>query len=156
MGAGGAGEFPAMAAAVRPRIEQVATLGVRSLPFGEAEFLLLETGKGGWQFPTVSIDEGDAPAEKAVALAVEEAGVRGRILVPPVHTYRVSRDRRAYQISVYLLHVTEVLTRWPLMAHRRRRWIATHELPALKFQRSAGAAIRRALHTVATSIEFRD
>lgn len=78
---------------------------------GSLEFLLVRT-KGGarWAFPKGHIEKGEEAARAAEREALEEAGVRGRIMAEPFaifpHEKRTSDGRRVeLTVAAYLLQV---------------------------------------------------
>jgi len=99
----GQGEF-------RKPVDQLAAVCYRRVG-GSVEFLLVRT-KGGarWTFPKGHIEKGERASRAAEREALEEAGVRGRIMAEPFaifpHEKHTSDGRRVeLTIAAYLLQV---------------------------------------------------
>ena len=73
-----------------------------------------------------------SPADSAAQEAFEEAGVRGRISLTPLGSYRYDKKRKGGEIvptevQLFALAVLEELDAWPELSQRERRWFAREE-----------------------------
>jgi 8-oxo-dGTP pyrophosphatase MutT (NUDIX family) len=94
---------------LRQPVDQVAAVCYRRS--GDSlEFKLVRTKAGRWTLPKGHIEEGEQPWQAAEREALEEAGVRGRIMTEPFALYpheKHTRDGRRVELTVaaYLLEV---------------------------------------------------
>jgi 8-oxo-dGTP pyrophosphatase MutT (NUDIX family) len=91
-------------------VDQVAAVCYRRVG-GSVEFKLVRTRAGRWTFPKGHIEMTEEPWRAAEREALEEAGVRGRILSEPFaifpHEKHTSDGRRVeLTVAAYLLEVT--------------------------------------------------
>jgi 8-oxo-dGTP pyrophosphatase MutT (NUDIX family) len=136
----------AKSAASSRLVEQVAAVPFRRTSKGDLEFLLVSASSGRWIFPKGWLDAGRLPEDQAAVESFEEAGVKGRVLVPPVGTYINEGSRRSCcRVTVYLLEVAKELARWPEMAMRERCWATAEKAKAAFAGTPAGAVVEQAL-----------
>lgn len=106
------------------------------------EILLVTTrGRGRWTIPKGVVDIGASPVTSAVKEAYEEAGVRGTTSGEPVGSYRYHKWGGECVVEVFVLDVTETLTRWPEALDRRRRWMSPADAIAALRNPELGALI---------------
>jgi 8-oxo-dGTP pyrophosphatase MutT (NUDIX family) len=85
--------------------------------------LITSRSRRKWIFPKGMIDPGFTPREIAVQEAWEEAGLRGKLSKDPVGSYRYAKWGERFEVSLYLLKVTEAVDDWPERSFRMRRWV---------------------------------
>jgi 8-oxo-dGTP pyrophosphatase MutT (NUDIX family) len=90
------------------------------------EFCLITSTEGRWIFPKGNVSRGMLPQKTAVKEALEEAGLRGRILDPPLGSYEMVKYEKTYTLVLFLMEVTGCEDVWEEASFRRRRW-ATRE-----------------------------
>jgi 8-oxo-dGTP pyrophosphatase MutT (NUDIX family) len=105
----------------------------------DVEFLLVNTKDGRWTFPKGSIGPRTLPHQAALKEATEEAGVRGRIVAEPFHTYlhrkcggAKERNHQVQVVTAYLLEVQHAGA--PEEAFRNPTWCAPETAKALLAQ----------------------
>jgi 8-oxo-dGTP pyrophosphatase MutT (NUDIX family) len=86
--------------------------------------LITSRGRRKWIFPKGMIDPGFSPREIAVQEAWEEAGLRGTLSQHPIGSYRYSKWGERFEVSLFLLEVTQVHDDWPERSFRMRRWVS--------------------------------
>jgi 8-oxo-dGTP pyrophosphatase MutT (NUDIX family) len=74
------------------------------------QFMLVQTRRGQWTFPKGRIEAGESPWRAAEREALEEAGVRGRIVPELLTTYPYEKCMAdggsvVQTVAAYLLHV---------------------------------------------------
>jgi phosphohistidine phosphatase len=88
------------------------------------QVLLITTSSGKHlTIPKGLIDPGFSATETVRNEAVEEAGIAGRLLVPPVGIYHFDKWGGHCEVEVYAMQVTRQLNRWPEGDSRRRLWV---------------------------------
>jgi 8-oxo-dGTP pyrophosphatase MutT (NUDIX family) len=114
----------------RPILE-AGTLACRRLKNGELAILLVSKRRSGkWGIPKGRVNGRLTFGEVAAKEAFEEAGIRGRMSPNSIAMFRVKRrsiDRqhsRVVEVWVYLMEVTERLSRWPERGKREVRWVS--------------------------------
>jgi 8-oxo-dGTP pyrophosphatase MutT (NUDIX family) len=100
-----------------------------AIPFrrrGDAvEFCLITSSSSKkWGFPKGIIEGDDTPEETALSEALEEAGLRGRIVGGPVGEYRYQKWGTDLDVTVYLMEVTKVDDDWQEAGIRERAWLS--------------------------------
>jgi len=106
--------------------QQVAALCWRMNPV--LEVLLVTTLKSQrWILPKGWPHEGKSLAESAALEALEEAGLKGEMSVPPLGHYRYIKDKQGaalpIRVEVFALKVTEQSQAWPEMGTRKMLWL---------------------------------
>jgi 8-oxo-dGTP pyrophosphatase MutT (NUDIX family) len=91
------------------------------------EFCLITSTSGRWGFPKGVIDPGETYMETAVKESVEEAGLHGRLLEPPLGCYEVFKYGRINTVVVSLMEVTQCDAVWDEVHFRQRRWVGEDE-----------------------------
>lgn len=98
----------------------------------ELEVLLISTSSGrNVTIPKGLIDPGFSPEETVHNEAMEEAGIRGRLLMPSIGTYSFTKWGGICRVSVFVMMVDEMLDDWPESAMRRRSWMACSQAARL-------------------------
>lgn len=91
---------------------------------GGPEVLLISTSSGkNLTIPKGLIDPGFSAAETVHNEALEEAGIRGELLMPAIGTYSFNKWGGICRVQVFVMRVTEMLDDWPEAGVRRRFWI---------------------------------
>ena len=110
-------------------IEQAAALALKR--DGKDWRVLLVTSRqdGRWILPKGWIEAGEDAAESAAREAYEEAGVKGALGEEPLGSYRYSKklsgdDSVRSRVTVFPLLVRKVLSDWPEIGQRKRRWMS--------------------------------
>ena len=92
------------------------------------EVLLISTSSGKHMtIPKGIIDPGYSATETALNEALEEAGIEGRLLLPPVGAYHFEKWGSRCEVQVFALQVTRELDDWMEAAWRQRIWLAHTE-----------------------------
>ena len=112
------------------------------------EFCLITSTEGRWIFPKGNVSHGSTLRKTAIAEALEEAGLRGRILGPPLGSYEMVKYEKTYTLVLFLMEVTGCEDVWEEASLRRRRW-ATRE----KAQRLLCHPLDNCLNTAVAMIE---
>lgn len=100
-----------------------------------AELLLIRhQAHSFWSVPKGQLVAGRGPYATAAIEAYEEAGVRGKISTNALGSYlHAKSSQRAgdwapvVEVVLFPLEVEEILTHWPEMALRERRWFRPQE-----------------------------
>lgn len=91
------------------------------------------------------ISPGETLVDTALKEALEEAGLRGRILGDPLGCYQITKRGRDMTVVVFLMDVTKCKQKWDEKDCRQRRWVTLDEarqmlgLPQLKEYLDAAA-----------------
>ncbi len=94
-----------------------------------------------WIFPKGMIDPGFTPREIARQEAWEEAGLEGKLSDEPVGQYRYEKCDDTFEVSLFLMEVTQIHDNWPERSFRMRRWVTLAEA----LERIQDPAIRQIL-----------
>lgn len=91
---------------------------------GELEVLLISTSSGKhWTIPKGLIDPGVSVVETIHNEAMEEAGIKGKLLDPAIGTYSFSKWGGICQVSVFVMIVETLLDDWLEADIRHRKWV---------------------------------
>jgi 8-oxo-dGTP pyrophosphatase MutT (NUDIX family) len=101
---------------------QVAVIAVRGSSRRLEVCLIRRKGSKKWRIPKGFIDPGDSPEQAALTEAVEEAGLKGRIIGSRVGIYEYDKWGARLTVAVYLMNVVKEQEEWPEMHLRTRRW----------------------------------
>jgi phosphohistidine phosphatase len=93
---------------------------------GRIEFCLITTRKGNWVFPKGIIDPGETADQTALKEAWEEAGLRGRLVGPPLGEYEYAKWGTTVAVTVLLMEVSAAEAAWE-EDWRLRRWVTAAE-----------------------------
>ena len=111
--------------------KQAAAIPFRVTELGSTEVLLVSLSGGGWGFPKGGVKKGSSPESTARLESLEEAGVLGEIVAPPLGKYVYRKQGKKQVVSVFPLRVTRMLDRWQEEHERIRIWIPIAEAHAL-------------------------
>lgn len=100
-------------------IEQAAAIAVKS---GRVCLVTASGGKS-WVVPKGCLEPGLAKRKVAKLEAWEEAGICGKLDRKPIGTYCYEKSGNTFRVTVYLMRVTKVVSKWPERVKRRRVWV---------------------------------
>ncbi len=91
--------------------------------------LCLITSRNGkrWIVPKGLIEPGQSAAEAALQEVWEEAGLVGKLAPDPVGSFLYSKYGDIYHVTLFILHVTEIVSEWPEAGFRERCWVRPAE-----------------------------
>ena len=99
-----------------------------ALPVKDGQVCLVTSSSGRrWVIPKGMLEPGKSSAEIAMQEAWEEAGLVGRLQPTPIGTYYYQKYGGTCLVTVFLMHVTEVLEDWPERTVRNRVWLPPEE-----------------------------
>jgi phosphohistidine phosphatase len=126
-------------------IAQAAAIPFRENPeTGRLEVLLIRRRGGGkWGIPKGMVDPGLTHDEAASMEAREEAGAMGRLSAEPVGTFTYDKFGGTCLVQVYVMRVTNLLSRWDEQAERERQWFGVREASRRVGRESIGRLIAR-------------
>jgi 8-oxo-dGTP pyrophosphatase MutT (NUDIX family) len=104
-------------------IRQAGTIPIRN---GRLCLVTSRNGKR-WIVPKGLIEPGQSAAEAALQEAWEEAGLVGRLDPDPVGSFLYGKYGGIYHVTLFILHVTEIVTEWPEAGLRERAWVRPAE-----------------------------
>src|SRR6516164_726003 len=89
------------------------------------EHICVVSSRGGkrWVVPKGCLEPGKTAAEIALQEAWEEAGLVGVLQPEPIGTYLYEKAGLTCLVTVFLMQVTEVASRWPEEEVRERVWL---------------------------------
>jgi 8-oxo-dGTP pyrophosphatase MutT (NUDIX family) len=106
------------------------------------EVLLISTSSGkNLTIPKGLIDPGFSTMETVHNEAMEEAGIKGELVMPAIGMYRFAKWGGICEVSVFVMMVTEMADRWPEATMRRRLWVAYQEAARKVKHRGLGRLI---------------
>lgn len=110
-------------------IEQAAALALQRAGKDWRVLLVTSRQDGRWILPKGQIEDGETPSYSAAREAFEEAGVKGRAGDKALGTYKYLKqlsgnDRVRSRVTVFPLLVRKVLSDWPEIGQRKRRWMS--------------------------------
>ena len=95
---------------------------------GTTQFCLVTTWGGGkWTCPKGIVDPGDTVRGAALREAIEEAGLHGTLVGPPVGTFQQTKWGTEFTVEMYLMEVSQVDETWDEQSVRQRRWCTGSE-----------------------------
>jgi len=113
-------------------------------------FCLITTSSGRhWTFPKGIIEVGDSIHGAALREALEEAGVHGQLVGPPVGTFQQQKWDTEFLVEMYLMTVSRVDETWPEQYQRQRKWCSGETALALVRGRPVEAVLVAALARLA-------
>jgi len=89
--------------------------------------LITSLKKKRWIFPKGIVDAGETAEEAALKEALEEAGLRGRIIGEPLGKYEDSKWGATLDVTVFLMMVECCEDDWPEADWRDRCWVGPAE-----------------------------
>lgn len=150
-GVGGAGRVSPRRRAARVDMVQAGAVPYRVDARGVMRICLITNSQGGWIVPKGKIDPGHTGREAASIECYEEAGLRGvlhRVVVGAYDYQKPGDPPRWCRVRLYALRVTEELSRWPEVGHRRRQWLTLSEAARRVAFRDLAAVILRLRRTM--------
>ena len=113
---------------------------------GALEFCLITSTSGNrWGFPKGIVEGDDTHEETALAEALEEAGLQGRIVGEPLGAYRYHKWDTTLDVVVYLMEVTRADDVWHEAELREREWVSPDEALARIDREEILALLARAM-----------
>jgi 8-oxo-dGTP pyrophosphatase MutT (NUDIX family) len=92
------------------------------------EFCLVTSTKTRkWSFPKGTIKPGETAADTAARNALKEAGLRGRIVDPPLGTYSYRKWETTLEVTMLLMEVLKCEDQWEESKLRQRCWVSKDE-----------------------------
>lgn len=91
------------------------------------EFCLITSTEGRWIFPKGVIDSDETYKETATKEALEEAGLRGRLVGAPLGCWEFVKYEKPYMLVLLLMEVTACEDEWDEASFRKRRWATEDE-----------------------------
>lgn len=91
--------------------------------------------------PKGLIDPGFSAVETVHNEAMEEAGIKGKLVMPAIGMARFAKWGGICTVSVFVMMVTEMVDHWPEAAMRRRLWVAYQEAAQMVKHRELGRLI---------------
>jgi 8-oxo-dGTP pyrophosphatase MutT (NUDIX family) len=99
-----------------------------AIPLREGKVCVVSSRSGKrWVVPKGCLEPNRTASQTALQEAWEEAGLTGVLQPDPVGAYHYEKAGRLYEVTVFLMHVTESATRWPEVLIRRRLWLPEEE-----------------------------
>jgi 8-oxo-dGTP pyrophosphatase MutT (NUDIX family) len=130
--------LPASEAPDAERLLQSGVLAYRRAKNGELLVLLVRKRRSKqWGIPKGKVEAHLSFGENAAKEAFEEAGVRGNLSPNSVGVFRATKRSpsrlaiHVIEVWVYLLEVTECLSRWPERGKRETTWVPCEDAAAL-------------------------
>ena len=112
-------------------IRQACAVPFRRVADGFSVCLITSLKKKRYIFPKGIIDPGETPEQTALKEALEEAGLRGRILGAPLGGYQDSKWGATLDVTVLLMEVDHFEDNWPEADQRERCWVGSAEAEQL-------------------------
>lgn len=114
-----------------------------AIPFlidrGVVKLILITSHTGKWIFPKGSIKADRTPEATAPVEALEEAGVKGRLIAREAGRYRYSKGGKKYEVILFPLEIKQILSHWEESYFRSR----TFEAYPVALQRIGYGSIRK-------------
>ncbi len=105
-------------------IPQVGVIPFRRV-LAQPEFCLISARPSRqWLFPKGHLDQRYGPQGTAIAEALEEAGVCGRLWEDALPPVTFEKNGRWYQLTMWLLEVEQLLPDWKESLERTRIWVS--------------------------------
>ncbi len=121
-------------------VPQAGAVCFREGPWGGVEVLLISSQSGAWGIPKGGIKRGHSAADTARLETLEEAGVLGPLIGPPLGSFSYRKRKRRHDVQVFALRVDRQLERWAEEGQRVRVWVNIAEAPTL-LKRQAVASL---------------
>ena len=106
-----------------------------AVPFREhierVEFCLITSSTGRWMFPKGYVEPGETFVEAALKEALEEAGLRGRVVGDPIGYYEIEKKGRPHTVIALLMEVLQSDEVWKEAQVRQRQWVTPEEARGL-------------------------
>jgi 8-oxo-dGTP pyrophosphatase MutT (NUDIX family) len=86
--------------------------------------LIRRNGSKKWGIPKGFVERGDTTKDAALKEALEEAGLKGRLVGDAVGTYEYRKWGTKLDVTVYLMEVQEEEDEWDEADFRDRQWMS--------------------------------
>ncbi|MBF0214899.1 MAG: NUDIX hydrolase [Magnetococcales bacterium] len=106
--------------------KQSAVIPVRGSGAGLRVLMISSRTRKRWVVPKGIVEPDLTPAESAAKEAVEEAGIEGRVLEPPIGHFEYAKWGGTCMVEVFVMRVETVRDRW-LESFRERVWLSLEE-----------------------------
>ena len=117
-----------------------------AIPLRDGKICLVSSRSGKrWVVPKGCIEPNRTASDMALQEAWEEAGLTGMLQPEPVGAYAYEKSGRLYEVTVFVMHVTETASHWPEILLRRRLWLSEEEAVRRVEPEGLQALIRKAL-----------
>src|SRR5687767_13364944 len=120
-----------------PRAQQAAAIPIRRRGRDLQVCLIRKRLTRSWGIPKGTVDAGHTHAGTALKEALEEAGVRGRLVGDSLGTYRYEKFGRSLKVTVFVMEVLEHLDDWDEAPIRERKWASLDEAGSLLVEHPA-------------------
>jgi len=95
-----------------------------AIPIRDGQVCLVTSSSGSrWVIPKGHLEPGKTAGQIALEEAWEEAGLVGVLRPEPVGSYLYTKFNNVYQVTVFVMDVTEMAKEWPEDSYRRRIWL---------------------------------
>jgi 8-oxo-dGTP pyrophosphatase MutT (NUDIX family) len=111
--------------------QQAAVIPFRSAGKKVEICLIRRKGSKKWGIPKGFVDRGDSSKDAALKEALEEAGLKGRLVGDPVGNYEYRKWGTKLDVTVYLMEVKEEEDDWDEADIRERRWTSLKDATVL-------------------------
>lgn len=128
--------------------EQAATIPYRRIDDALEVLLITTARKGRWIVPKGVIDPGRTAEQAARLEAFEEGGVQGQLDTPAVGAYEYDKWNGTCRVTVFTMHVENVLEDWPERDRRQRRWVRAAEAIDMVSKDELRAVLRSACEKI--------
>lgn len=128
------------------RVRQAGAVCFRAVPGGGTEVLLISSRSGAWGIPKGGIKREHSAVETARLEALEEAGVLGALVGPPLGSFSYRKKGRRHDVQVFALRVDRQLERWAEEGRRVRVWVSIAEAPALVKRQAVASLLLQLRH----------
>jgi 8-oxo-dGTP pyrophosphatase MutT (NUDIX family) len=99
-------------------------LQAAAIPFQDNKLCLITSSSGKrWVIPKGKLEPGKTMREIALQEAWEEAGLSGILHPRPVGSYLYEKYGQTYEVTVFIMDVTDVADDWPESRLRQRCWL---------------------------------
>jgi 8-oxo-dGTP pyrophosphatase MutT (NUDIX family) len=95
-----------------------------------------------WIIPKGVVEPELTAAESALGEAFEEAGLKGRVVGPPLGSFTYAKWEGTCTVEVFAMAVDEIRDDWPERKERRRRWLSLAAAAGLADDAAVGDLIR--------------
>jgi 8-oxo-dGTP pyrophosphatase MutT (NUDIX family) len=131
------------ASAPAPPLQQAAAIPFRRAG-GRLEICLIRKWTLPWGIPKGRVEPGETLEQTALREALEEAGIRGRLIGASIGTYEYKRRGVPCVVDVFLLEVHEERGTWLEAPYRERKWVTLAEATELLSRHPGRSLLQRA------------
>jgi phosphohistidine phosphatase len=132
------------------RIAQACVIPFRRDGDETAFCLITSLKKKCWIFPKGVVDPGETEEETALKEALEEAGLRGRIIGGPLGSYEDYKWGTTLDVTVLLMEVDYCEDQWPEASLREQCWADPAEALRLVAKPDLKRILRSAIERIST------